>query len=386
MRGYRSKRNIIFLPILLIFAGALVSCGLKKDKEKIHLVDYIRAEYIGTREQLQVILEMDREKIKEKYDEIKREKSVIDAVIFSKFMDSVELEYGGDQVEKGQSGDFYKEGDKIPVRFHWEEQAALECIYQPAEEEDFQVQISEKAEIINPFDGVDFVFFGTDGEGWVDFNLDGCVPIVQEQGKFYLKETEDKDGEEMYNYLLKNGDKITVKFMWADNGAACREQNMIISQNIKEVMVEDLGQYVSKVKAEDFTEYNQKMLECTEAQIREGRVGYDYTVTPYRYYYYCNRKDMSENAYVGIFKAEDKAGGGTFYYMSMTLSLYRKPSGELVINFYTDEDGKEIFVWSTEYEEKCVVQKEELADFPAFMNKGEWLAEDIENYQFMEVK
>lgn len=95
---------------------------------------------------------------------------------------------------------------------------------------------------------------------------------------------------------------------------------------------------------------------------------------------------MSENAYVGIFKAEDKAGGGTFYYMSMTLSLYRKPSGELVINFYTDEDGKEIFVWSTEYEEKCVVQKEELADFSAFMNKREWLAEDIENYQFMEVK
>ena len=65
MRDYRSKRNIIFLPIFLIFAGALVSCGLKKDKEKIHLVDYIRAEYIGTREQLQVILEMDSEKIKE---------------------------------------------------------------------------------------------------------------------------------------------------------------------------------------------------------------------------------------------------------------------------------------------------------------------------------
>lgn len=385
MKGYIKKHKMSLWLIVLILEGMLMGCSSQKEKQQLNLMDYIQAEYVGTQGHFQVTLIPDADKIQEKYEEIKAGKSVIDAVIFSKFMNGIELEYDNNEA-------LYKNGDKIHVTFHWDEQAAEECMYKAESEGDFEIRVSEGKEEIDPFEGLEVVFSGMNGEGWVDFDTDACHELVKEEGLFQLVEEEKEDVEEDENgwYMdsaLKNGDKITIEFIWVDNGKAYRNEDIIISKTKKEYTVEGLGEYVKTVKQEDFEEFNQHMLEYTKEQVRSWGGSENYIVTPYQYYYYYNIYYMNENGYVGIYKVENtEIRNEPFYFISVTFPLYRQSTGELAIDSYIGENEEEMFFISPDDTERCVINEEELSDLLLFLERNAWLNEGAENYKIMEVK
>ena len=385
MKGYIKKHKMSLWLIVLILEGMLMGCSSQKEKQQLNLMDYIQAEYVGIQGHFQVALIPDADKIQEKYEEIKAGKSVIDAVIFSKFMNGIELEYDNNEA-------LYKNGDKIHVTFHWDEQAAEECMYKAESEGDFEIRVSEGKEEIDPFEGLEVVFSGMNGEGWVDFDTDACHELVKEEGLFQLVEEEKEDVEEDENgwYMdsaLKNGDKITIEFIWVDNGKAYRNEDIIISKTKKEYTVEGLGEYVKTVKQEDFEEFNQHMLEYTKEQVRSWGGSENYIVTPYQYYYYYNIYYMNENGYVGIYKVENtEIRNEPFYFISVTFPLYRQSTGELAIDSYIGENEEEMFFISPDDTERCVINEEELSDLLLFLERNAWLNEGAENYKIMEVK
>lgn len=384
MKGYIKKHKMSLWLIVLILEGMLMGCSSQKEKQQLNLMDYIQAEYVGTQGHFQVTLIPDADKIQEKYEEIKAGKSVIDAVIFSKFMNGIELEYDNNEA-------LYKNGDKIHVTFHWDEQAAEECMYKAESEGDFEIRVSEGKEEIDPFEGLEVVFSGMNGEGWVDFDTDACHELVKEEGLFQLVEeekedVEDEDGGYM-DSALKNGDKITIEFIWVDNGKTYRKEDIIISKAKKEYTVEGLGEYVKTVKQEDFKDFNQHMLEYTKEQVRSWSGGENYIVTPYQYYYYYNMYYMRENGYVGIYKVENtEIRNEPFYFISVTFPLYRQSTGELAIDSYIGENEEEMFFISPDDTERCVINEEELSDLLLFLERNAWLDEGAENYKIMEVK
>ena len=378
MKKY-TKAALYFL--ILILAGVLTGCSSGEKKEELCLMDYIEAEYIGTREQVQVTLKPDIDKIQEKYKEIKEEKSVIDAVIFSKFMNELEMEYD-------KNDTLYKDGDIIHVKFQWNEQAAEECIYKMEDEADFEVNISEKTQELDPFENLQLDFSGMNGEGWVDFNEENCPDIVRERGIFEAI-MRDEEGDEGVIDIpsLKNGDKVIVEFTWRDGGSAYRKENMLMSESRKEYVVKGLGDYAEMIQAEEMEDYNQAMLEEVKEEIRSWKHSGQYSVTPYQYQYYYNADYMGENAYVGIYKVENTTiKEDTFYFVALTFPVHRDFEGDLIIDSHMEESGTESYIISTDMQERCVMQTEEVENLPAFLHKNEWLDLETGDFQFLDVE
>lgn len=114
-----NRRKLFFV---LILAMTLCGCSLskKENKEELNLLDYVKAEYMGTQGNLKVSLQIDGDKVRETYQTLKEEKSTLDAIVFYEFMDSITLEYD-------KRADTYCDGDKIKVEFGWNESLSEEC-------------------------------------------------------------------------------------------------------------------------------------------------------------------------------------------------------------------------------------------------------------------
>ncbi len=349
------KKNKTYKRALLMAACSLltfcaVGCGTKK--EKINPVDFIKAEYDGFNGHTNITLSIDKEKIGDKCKEVRDEKSLLDSVFLQELLSSMEIEYEDDSTE-------HKNGDKISVKFQWEEDLEEDCPYKIAsDEEDFEISGLEEAEEIDPFEGIEVTFSGVAPKGEASINTDGCNSYAKDNGYYSVKEGN--------NYSLSNGDKIVIVYEYYE-GTFISDKK-IVTEDTKEYTVEGLSEYVTTAGAADFTEFNPLILQEVNQDLKEWDVykysdvklientwpEYTFTAVPefYRGYYAYNTQDTSTNGYIAVYKVnatatvtdtrnEKKIKKGqkftkTFYYAVKTDKVTKDAAGKITIQQYED--------------------------------------------------
>lgn len=345
----RHKKLLVVAACSLL---TLLAAGCGNKTEKINPVDFVKAEYEGFEGHSSVYLSIDSKKIADKCKEVREDGSVLDSVFLQELLNSLELEYEDDSTE-------HKNGDKISVKFKWEEDFEEDCPYEfTSDEEDFEVSGLEKAEEVDPFEGIEVTFTGIAPKGEAQINTDGCNSYAKENGYYYFKDTN--------NYSLSNGDKVIVQYDY--NESTYFDDKKIVTQNTMEYTVEGLSEYITTAAAADFTEYNTAILDEVKAQIGEWSV-YDYSSVElientwpdytfeavpefYGGYYAYDTQNVASNTYFAVYKVnatatvtdarnDDKIKKGqkftkTFYYVVATNTVSKDSAGKIIIEMYED--------------------------------------------------
>lgn len=346
----RTNKRLLLTAACSLLTFCAVGCGTKK--EEMNPTDFIKAEYDGFNGHTNVSLSIDQEKIRDKCKEVRDEKSLLDSVFLQELLNSMEIEYEDDSTE-------HKNGDKISVKFQWEEDFEEDCAYKfSSDEEDFEISGLEEAEEIDPFEGIEVTFSGVAPKGEASINTDGCNSYAKDNGYYSIK-----DGN---NYSLSNGDKIVVVYEYYE-GTFISDKKLV-TQDTKEYTVEGLSEYVTTAAATDFAEFNPIILQEVNETLKEWDAyeyntvklientwpEYTFTAVPefYRGYYAYNTQDSSTNGYIAVYKVnatatvtdarnEKKIKKGqkftkTFYYAVKTDRVTKDAAGKITIDQYED--------------------------------------------------
>lgn len=164
----------------------------------------------------------------------------------------------------------------------------------------YKVSSLEEVETINPFDGIEIVFSGIEGEGRADYTVTSTDPIYDDLD-FYIH-------DQIY---LSTGDTIVVELEMQD---AYSEDNIIDecaskygkipTQFEKKYTVSGLGKYVTK--ADELTEENmKKLLQTSEDALEEETTGYTWD----------RGASMTKKNYLGTYVLTEKNHGDNKVYV-----------------------------------------------------------------------
>ena len=182
----------IALALLLIFGG----------KYKINMNDYVKLYFDG-------------------YDTLGQGEASFDAKAFRKEYSeklkwrkkSYEEQYGSpvDFLIKVYTGSLSKtekltNGEKLKYKWKLSEEFPKNIMNADISAEDFEVEVKglEEVEVFDPFEGMEVVFKGVDGYGYLDEIIDG--PNVEKYALYVYPE----DINVMYDHNLSNGDQVVL--------------------------------------------------------------------------------------------------------------------------------------------------------------------------------
>lgn len=202
------------------------------------------------------------------------------------------------------NGEFYN-SDIAKVRFNCSENIRLKNMK-------YTVSELDEPKAINPFDGVEVMFYGANGQGSCDVITENCLESIQRNVEFTV--TPD-------NGKLSNGDTITIT---ATNGMKLISEGYVLSETNKQYTVKDLFIYPTSMTGIDCNDSNDYMSNAILDYIQVEQVYLDwdynqempvnwyllgdfdleYVVTPMAYYYAYTENNPQENTYYGIYKAQ----------------------------------------------------------------------------------
>ncbi len=334
----------------MLSAMALALNGCKEKTEEINLIDYVKADVTGFNEHASISLSMDSDKIEDKCRKVKKEKSAIDAVLLKEMLESVEIECD-------DTANDHKNGDKIEVKFKWDDDNKEDCSYtMKSKKGTYKVKDLEEAEEVDPFEGLNVTFEGIGPNGQADVDTSGCDEFVRENGYFSV------DGN---TYGLSNGDTVKVVYSYYENDFF--EEKKLVTVEEKDFTVEGLGEYPASLALTDVTTLNSTLETEVKAKIAEFN-NYDWssyeviteTLAEYEFttavsylqgFYGYSQEYMSANEYYAVYKvdvtakvtdkgySELKKGTTltkTVYFIAQTGMIYKEADGTLVAEELTD--------------------------------------------------
>ena len=201
------KKFPIWIPIVaggVLVAGLVLALILIFGKKyKINMNDYVKVDFEG-------------------YDTLGEADSAFDAKAFRKEFSeklkwkkkSYEEQYGSpvDFLIKVYSGALSKEeglknGEKVTYKWKLSEEFPKNIMNADISAEDFEIEVKglKEVEVFDPFEGMEVVFGGVDGYGYLEEIIDG--PNIEKYDLYVYPENLDVQ----FDHVLKNGDEVVVR-------------------------------------------------------------------------------------------------------------------------------------------------------------------------------
>ena len=172
-------------------------------KYKINMNDYVKAEFDGYNTLGEGSASLNAKAFRKEYsDKLKWRKK------------SYEEQYGSpvDFLLQVYTGSLTKtegleNGEKVLFKWNLKEEFPKNIMNADISAEDFEIEVEglEKVKVFDPFEGMEVVFSGVDGYGYLESITDG--PNVEKYDLYVYPE----DSGVMYDHRLSNGDEVVVK-------------------------------------------------------------------------------------------------------------------------------------------------------------------------------